>query len=234
MAGAGEAHTPAYANPPPSALVFSVCSWRNVGRIIREGGDPGVGRKVSCGAAFPACRDAGDRLRRCPRTLSYRQRSGNRDRPRRTRRGTTGCPSRSDWGQRRGHCRGRRWSFGGRPGLCGSVRSPWSSDPARVPAAAARDPKMRRTAHHRWLTFQGALAWRLPPYPVRGARHSIASNLALLQGYIRAGRLHVRPVITDVIPPWACRGSIAGCLEEKERHPPIIVESRSGEAWKEA
>jgi hypothetical protein len=75
---------------------------------------------------------------------------------------------------------------------------------------------MLRMVHHRWLTLRGALEWRLPPYPVLGAKHSIASNLALLQGYIRADRLHVRPVITDVIPPTGLQAAYCGLLEEKE------------------
>jgi len=93
---------------------------------------------------------------------------------------------------------------------------------------------MLRTVHHRWLTLRGALEWRLPPYPVLGVKHSIASNLALLQGHIRADRLHARPLITDVIPPTGMQVAYRGLLEEKDRHLGIIVEWRSGEAWKEA
>ena len=75
---------------------------------------------------------------------------------------------------------------------------------------------MLRAVHHRWLTLRGALEWRLPPYPELGAKHSVASNLALLQGYIRTGRLHARPVITDVVPPTGLQGAYCGLLEEKE------------------
>lgn len=108
--------------------------------------------------------------------------------------------------------------------LLGSPRAPLETDITR----------MLRTVHHRWLTLRGALEWRLPPYPVLGAKHSIASNLALLQGYIRADRLHVRPVITDVIPPTGLQAAYCGLLEEKERHLGIIVEWRSGATRDEA
>ena len=107
--------------------------------------------------------------------------------------------------------------------LLGSPRAPLETDVTR----------MLRTVHHRWLTLRGALEWRLPPYPVLGVKHSIASNLALLQEHVKAGRLRARPLITDVIAPAGLQGAYRGLLDEKDRHLGVIVEWESEEAWRE-
>lgn len=86
--------------------------------------------------------------------------------------------------------------------------------------------KMLRSMHHRWIVIRGALEWRLPPHPVRGAKHSISSNLQLILDYIQDGKLHVEPLVTHVIKPSQLLEAYHGLLDQKETYLGVIVDWR--------
>ncbi|HEY44268.1 MAG TPA: zinc-binding alcohol dehydrogenase, partial [Anaerolineae bacterium] len=85
---------------------------------------------------------------------------------------------------------------------------------------------MLRPIHHRWIVIRGALEWRLPPYPVRGSKHSIASNLQLILDHIQCGRLLVEPLITHVIKPSHLLEAYHGLLDQKESYLGVVVDWR--------
>ncbi|HEY47746.1 MAG: hypothetical protein AMJ88_05770 [Anaerolineae bacterium SM23_ 63] len=86
--------------------------------------------------------------------------------------------------------------------------------------------KMLRSMHHRWIVIRGALEWRLPPHPVRGSKHSIASNLQLILDLIQNGKLHVEPLVTHVIEPAQLLEAYHGLLDQKESYLGVVVDWR--------
>lgn len=86
--------------------------------------------------------------------------------------------------------------------------------------------KMLRTMHHRWIVIRGALEWRLPPHPIRGSKHSIASNLQLILDLIQNGRLHLEPLVTHVIKPSQLLEAYHGLLDHKEVYLGVVVDWR--------
>lgn len=85
---------------------------------------------------------------------------------------------------------------------------------------------MLRRIHHDWIQVVGALEWRLPPYPVHGCRHSIASNLQLALDLIREGNLQVDPLVTHVISPERLEEAYLGLWQDKERYLGVVVDWR--------
>jgi 2-desacetyl-2-hydroxyethyl bacteriochlorophyllide A dehydrogenase len=85
---------------------------------------------------------------------------------------------------------------------------------------------MLRAVHHRWIVIRGALEWRLPPYPLPGNEHSIASNLELILEHIQRGRLQVGPLITHVIKPSHLLEAYHGLLDQKETYLGVVVDWR--------
>ncbi len=93
----------------------------------------------------------------------------------------------------------------------------------RVPNTDDSTPCFRGI-HNKWLTLRGALEWRLPPYPVIGARHSIESNLRLLLQLYRKSQLQLAPLITHRIAPNALRETYHGLLDQKDTYLGVIVD----------
>lgn len=98
--------------------------------------------------------------------------------------------------------------------LLGSPRTPYEMDSTQI----------LRAIHNRWLTVRGALEWRLPPFPVRGVKHSIASNLDTLLDWIESQRLDVDTLITHVIKPDGLQQAYQGLLNNKETYLGVVID----------
>lgn len=87
-----------------------------------------------------------------------------------------------------------------------------------------------RPIHNRWLTLRGALEWRLPTYPTTGSKHSTSANLQQLHKFIKAGQLHVDPLITHVIAPEQLEAAYLGLLEQKEQYLGVVIDWQASAA----
>jgi threonine dehydrogenase-like Zn-dependent dehydrogenase len=85
---------------------------------------------------------------------------------------------------------------------------------------------MLRRIHHDWIKVVGALEWRLPPYPVHGYRHSIASNLELALDLIRGGQIAVEALVTHVIQPASLEAAYQGLWKNKETYLGVVIDWR--------
>ena len=85
-----------------------------------------------------------------------------------------------------------------------------------------------RTIHHRWISTQGALEWRLPAYPVVKGKHPVASNLGLLTDTLRDSRPRADPLVTDVIAPSELEHTYEAIRMEPERHLGVVLEWAAG------
>jgi 2-desacetyl-2-hydroxyethyl bacteriochlorophyllide A dehydrogenase len=74
---------------------------------------------------------------------------------------------------------------------------------------------------HIWgncVTFKGAHEWRFPRVkdPQGFQKHSLPRNIEILLKLIAAGRLHVEPLLTHVLPPERAPEAYAGLRERKD------------------
>jgi len=75
---------------------------------------------------------------------------------------------------------------------------------------------------HLWsdgcITFKGAHEWRYPVErdPNSHAKHSIERNVDIILRLIAEDRLHVRELLTHVLPPEECRTAYEGLRNRKE------------------
>jgi threonine dehydrogenase-like Zn-dependent dehydrogenase len=52
-----------------------------------------------------------------------------------------------------------------------------------------------------FVTMKGALEWRFPTFEDEFVKHSLVRNSKIIMGLIADGRLHVKPLLTQQLPP---------------------------------
>jgi threonine dehydrogenase-like Zn-dependent dehydrogenase len=83
---------------------------------------------------------------------------------------------------------------------------------------------------HLWgngcVTFKGAHEWRYPVDrdPNGHAKHSIMRNVEILLGLIAEGRLHVKELLTHVLPPTECAKAYEGLRDKKDEYLGVLFD----------
>ncbi|MBM4437465.1 MAG: zinc-binding dehydrogenase [Actinobacteria bacterium] len=98
--------------------------------------------------------------------------------------------------------------------LLGSPRAPYEADVTPI----------IRPVHWKWVTFKGALEWKIPRHPTRGVRHSTAGNIATNFELIRRGRLKVAELISHHIAPADIKLAYDSLLHDKEHWWGVVVD----------
>jgi threonine dehydrogenase-like Zn-dependent dehydrogenase len=88
---------------------------------------------------------------------------------------------------------------------------------------------------HLWqygcVTFKGAHEWRYPVSadPQGHAKHSLQRNIEILLGLIADDRLHVRQLLTHVLPPTEALAAYTGLRDKKDEYLGVLFDWGAGE-----
>lgn len=81
-----------------------------------------------------------------------------------------------------------------------------------------------RDAHLRWITIQGALEWRLPPYHQMDNEHSQLKKHLTIVDWIRDDKLKLKPLISHVLSPSEIKKAYDGLLQEKDIYVGVVLD----------
>jgi len=81
-----------------------------------------------------------------------------------------------------------------------------------------------RPIHYRWVTFKGALEWRIPREPAPPHRTSTRGNLEMIYDLIQRGKLHVEPLISHRMPAERIKDAYEGLLNRKDEYTGVVLE----------
>jgi 2-desacetyl-2-hydroxyethyl bacteriochlorophyllide A dehydrogenase len=98
--------------------------------------------------------------------------------------------------------------------LLGSPRTPYQTDLDAVV----------RPVHYQWVTFKGALEWKIPRYPTRGARHSTYENALTIFDLARRGRLKLPQLISHRLPPERIKIAYEGLLNDRQHFWGVVLD----------
>jgi 2-desacetyl-2-hydroxyethyl bacteriochlorophyllide A dehydrogenase len=77
--------------------------------------------------------------------------------------------------------------------------------------------------HLRMITLRGALEWSLPIYPDTGSRTSQYSKQESIFEWVKAGKLHVAPLISHRLPPEKIKQAYEGLLHQPEEYTGVAL-----------
>ncbi len=77
--------------------------------------------------------------------------------------------------------------------------------------------------HLRMITLRGALEWSLPIYPDTGNRTSQYSKQTSIFEWVKAGKLHVEPLISHRLPPEQIKEAYEGLLRQPETYTGVAL-----------
>jgi threonine dehydrogenase-like Zn-dependent dehydrogenase len=77
--------------------------------------------------------------------------------------------------------------------------------------------------HLRMITVRGALEWSLPIYPDIGNRTSQYSKQQTIFEWVKAGKLHVEPLISHCLPPEEIKRAYEGLLHQPETYTGVAL-----------
>ena len=81
-----------------------------------------------------------------------------------------------------------------------------------------------RPVHYQWVTFKGALEWKIPRYPTRGARHSTYENALTVFDLARRGRLKLSQLISHRLPPERIKTAYEGLLNDRQHYWGVVLD----------
>lgn len=84
--------------------------------------------------------------------------------------------------------------------------------------------EITRPVHWRWVTYKGALEWRIPLLPAKGVRHSTLGNVRTIHDLILRGRLKVADLISHRMDPEDIRTAYEGLLNQKDTYWGIVLD----------
>jgi len=87
---------------------------------------------------------------------------------------------------------------------------------------------LTRPVHWKWITFKGALEWRIPLMPGRGIRHSTRGNLENIFDLIQRGRLKVGELISHRMDPENIKEAYDGLLNKKDEYWGVVLDWTNG------
>ena len=77
--------------------------------------------------------------------------------------------------------------------------------------------------HLKMITMRGALEWSLPIYPDIGNRTSQFSKQESIFEWVKAGKLHVEPLISHRLPPEEIKQAYEGLLRQPESYTGVAL-----------
>lgn len=77
--------------------------------------------------------------------------------------------------------------------------------------------------HLKMITMRGALEWSLPIYPDVGKRMSQYSKQQTIFEWVRAGKLHIEPLISHRLPPEKIKEAYEGLLHKPESYTGVAL-----------
>ncbi len=98
--------------------------------------------------------------------------------------------------------------------LLGSPRAPYQTDLDAVV----------RPVHYLWVTFKGALEWKIPRYPTRGSRHSTYENALTIFDLVRRRRLKLVELISHRLPPERIKPAYEGLLNDPQHYWGVVLD----------
>lgn len=81
-----------------------------------------------------------------------------------------------------------------------------------------------RPVHWKWVSYKGALEWRIPTLPQPGVRHSIVGNANTILSLIRQKKLHVKPLISHRVNPEDIKAAYDGLLNRKDEYTGVVLD----------
>jgi 2-desacetyl-2-hydroxyethyl bacteriochlorophyllide A dehydrogenase len=78
--------------------------------------------------------------------------------------------------------------------------------------------------HYRWVSFKGALEWRVPAYPQLPNEHSQLKKHQALTRWLADGALKLSPLISHRLPPTKIREAYEGLLGDKDRYIGVVLD----------
>ncbi len=82
--------------------------------------------------------------------------------------------------------------------------------------------------HYRWVTFKGALEWRVPMEPAPPVRNSTRGNLETVYDLIARDRLHVTPLVSHRMPADDIEKAYQGLLNQKDEYWGVVLDWTTG------
>jgi 2-desacetyl-2-hydroxyethyl bacteriochlorophyllide A dehydrogenase len=77
--------------------------------------------------------------------------------------------------------------------------------------------------HLKMITVRGALEWCLPIYPDTGNRTSQHSKQQMIFEWVKAGKLHIEPLISHRLPPEEIKPAYEGLLRQPESYTGVAL-----------
>jgi threonine dehydrogenase-like Zn-dependent dehydrogenase len=77
--------------------------------------------------------------------------------------------------------------------------------------------------HLKMITVRGALEWCLPIYPDNGNRTSQYSKQQMIFEWLKAGKLHLEPLISHRLPPEEIKQAYEGLLRQPEKYTGVAL-----------
>lgn len=84
--------------------------------------------------------------------------------------------------------------------------------------------ELTRPVHWRWVTFKGALEWRIPLLPAKGVRHSTLGNVRTIYDLVQRGRLKVADLISHRMNPDDIKFAYEGLLNQKDKYWGVVLD----------
>lgn len=81
-----------------------------------------------------------------------------------------------------------------------------------------------RPVHWRWVTFKGALEWKIPRHPTRGVRFSTETNIRRNFELIQDSRLKIGELISHRMRPDNIKQVYEGLLNEKSAYWGVVLD----------
>jgi len=78
-------------------------------------------------------------------------------------------------------------------------------------------------AHIRWVTIKGCLEWNVPTEPAMPHQYSQRKKIDAIFAWITDGRLKLKPLITQVLPPSEIQTAYEGLLHKKEEYVGVVL-----------
>jgi 2-desacetyl-2-hydroxyethyl bacteriochlorophyllide A dehydrogenase len=84
--------------------------------------------------------------------------------------------------------------------------------------------KVFHTIHREGIRMVGAHLYVNPAFPTEGNPHSIFGNLAQMIGWIKEGKVLVKPLISHVLHPSKIQQAYEGLLDKREEYTGVVLD----------